>query len=158
MLPPEFIQKNISGTALSGLGVGGTVAFFLETIDPLSIEAAQTWATAAGLPVIVTHRLVIVSANGYAGLLIRDTPGQNEAPVWLPPTGTTSSVAELIAEAGMAGQVLGGLTIPRENPERILNDGTATVDHVVQLLSKVKQQVRDKLGVQLQENFVYIGF
>ena len=40
----------------------------------------------------------------------------------------------------------------------ILNVGQATADQVVQLISYVKQQVRDKAGGQLMEEIEYVGF
>jgi UDP-N-acetylmuramate dehydrogenase len=40
----------------------------------------------------------------------------------------------------------------------IINTGDATADDVVQLISFIKQQVRDKKGIQLHEEIEYIGF
>ena len=40
----------------------------------------------------------------------------------------------------------------------IMNAGGATADHVVQLVSYIKQQIRDRYGVQVQEEVQYLGF
>lgn len=64
----------------------------------------------------------------------------------------------LIAAAGMQGAHVGGVRISDRHANFMLNDGTATVDHVCILLSRVKQRVRDRFSLQLQEEVRLIGF
>ncbi|MBU4421999.1 UDP-N-acetylmuramate dehydrogenase [Patescibacteria group bacterium] len=59
--------------------------------------------------------------------------------------------AWFIDHAGLKGKKIGGAYISEEHANYIMNDSTATADHVLQLVSLVKQQVRDKFGVQLEE-------
>lgn len=159
MQPPNHIQANVSGATLNPLQVGGSVAFLLTTTDPKTITAAQAWATEAGLVMAVAAKPVLVADQGFSGLLIAPPIALAAQPVWLPaspPSGHT--VAENIRQAGLVGQTLGGFTIPDEHPDQIVKTGAGNADQAVQLLSKVKQHVRDRLGVQLRENLDYIGF
>lgn len=64
----------------------------------------------------------------------------------------------LIAAAGLQGERVGGVRISDRHANFMLNDGTATVDQVFRLLSRVKQHVRDRFGLQLQEEVRLIGF
>lgn len=70
----------------------------------------------------------------------------------------TISAWRLIVAAGLQGKQLGHIQVSPRHANFMVNLGGATADQVVQLLSLVKQQVRDKLGVQLHEEVQYIGF
>lgn len=79
-----------------------------------------------------------------AGSIFKNPP---EKPAW-----------QLIDEAGLRGKKIGGAKISEEHSNFIINTGKAKADDVVILISLIKQQVRDKLGVQLQEEIKYIRF
>lgn len=64
----------------------------------------------------------------------------------------------LIAEAGLAGKTIGAMKISESNPNFIVNLGGGTADEFIQLVSLIKQQVRDRFGLQLDEEVRYIGF
>ena len=64
----------------------------------------------------------------------------------------------LIQQAGLAGKKMGGAMVHEEHSNYIVNTGEASAENVIMLVSFVKQQVRDKLGVQLQEEVNYVGF
>ncbi|MFA6973136.1 MAG: UDP-N-acetylmuramate dehydrogenase [Parcubacteria group bacterium] len=64
----------------------------------------------------------------------------------------------LIARAGLRGKKIGGALVSMEHANFIVNTGTATAEDITALDSLVKQQVRDKFGVQLQEEVQYLGF
>ncbi|MFH1366731.1 MAG: UDP-N-acetylmuramate dehydrogenase [Patescibacteria group bacterium] len=68
------------------------------------------------------------------------------------------SAGQLIDELGLKGKKIGQAQVSEKHANYIINLGGATADHVVQLISFIKQQVRDKKGVQLQEEIKYIGF
>ncbi|EKD76704.1 MAG: hypothetical protein ACD_43C00017G0004 [uncultured bacterium] len=74
------------------------------------------------------------------------------------PSGTTKTAAQCIDELGLKGFNIGGAKISEKHANFIINTGGATADQVVQLISYTKQQVRDKLGVQLMEEIEYVGF
>ena len=64
----------------------------------------------------------------------------------------------LIDMLGLKGKTIGGAKISLEHANFIVNTGKATSDDVITLASYIKQQVRDKYGVQLEEEVQYLGF
>lgn len=72
--------------------------------------------------------------------------------------GGTLSAWRAIDYVGLKGQRLGAMEISTKHANFMINHGGATADQVVQLLSLVKQRVRDTLGVQLHEEVQYLGF
>jgi len=64
----------------------------------------------------------------------------------------------VIEEAGLKGKKIGGAMVSEKHGNFIINTGTATAEDVIILVSFVKQQVRDKFGVELQEEVQYVGF
>ncbi|MBI2415745.1 MAG: UDP-N-acetylmuramate dehydrogenase [Candidatus Kerfeldbacteria bacterium] len=69
-----------------------------------------------------------------------------------------STASQLIDQLGLKGFQIGGAKVSERHANFIINTGQATADQVVQLISYIKQQVRDQLGVQLQEEIEYVGF
>ncbi len=80
-----------------------------------------------------------------AGCTFRNPPGDYSA-------------AYYIDTLGLKGYRIGDAMVSNTHANFILNVGQATADQVVQLVSYLKQQVRDKMGVQLMEEIEYIGF
>ncbi len=68
------------------------------------------------------------------------------------------SAWRVIEEVGLKGQTIGQIQISAKHSNFMINLGDGTADQVMQLLSLVKQRVRDKLGVQLHEEVQYLGF
>ena len=64
----------------------------------------------------------------------------------------------IIDKLGLKGTKIGGMSVSENHGNFLINDGTATADQMVQLLSLIKMKARDELGVQLQEEIEYIGF
>jgi len=64
----------------------------------------------------------------------------------------------LIDQLDLRGKKIGGAMISEKHANFLVNTGNATADDVVMLMSFVKQQVRDALGIQLQEEITYLGF
>lgn len=64
----------------------------------------------------------------------------------------------LIQECGLTGKCIGGMCVSEINPNFVVNKGSGKADEFVQLVSYIKQQVRDTFGVQLEEEVRYIGF
>lgn len=65
---------------------------------------------------------------------------------------------QLVDEIGFRGKQIGGARVADEHSNFIVNTGTATAEDVAILISYIKQQVRDRHGIQLQEEIKYIGF
>jgi UDP-N-acetylmuramate dehydrogenase len=66
--------------------------------------------------------------------------------------------AYVIENLGLKGKTIGAAQISEKHANYIINLGGATADEVIQLISYIKQQVRDTLGIQLQEEIRYLGF
>lgn len=64
----------------------------------------------------------------------------------------------VIEEAGLKGKKIGGAMVSEKHANFIINTGNATAEDVVMLASIIKQQVRDKFGVELREEVQYLGF
>lgn len=64
----------------------------------------------------------------------------------------------LIDWAGLKGKTIGGAKVSLEHANFIVNTGKATAEDVIVLISYIKQQLRDKFGVQLWEEIEYLGF
>ena len=57
----------------------------------------------------------------------------------------------MIEKAGLKAYKMGNAQVSDIHANYIVNSGQATFDEVMMLISFVKQQVRDKYGVQLME-------
>lgn len=64
----------------------------------------------------------------------------------------------LIDKAGLKGKTIGAIQISPQHANYLVNLGGGTAEQVVQMISYIKQQVRDQFGIQLQEEVRYIGF
>ncbi len=63
----------------------------------------------------------------------------------------------LIERADLKGRTIGGAQVSTKHANYIVNTGDATAEQVIMLLSFIKQQIRDKYGVQLQEEVQFIA-
>lgn len=89
----------------------------------------------------------------------QDVGAQCAGCVFQNPTDQTDvAAAKLIDDLGLKGKTIGGAKVSDIHANFIINTGDATADDVVQLISYIKQQVRDKKGIQLHEEIEYIGF
>ncbi len=64
----------------------------------------------------------------------------------------------LIEQAGLRGKKIGGAMVSEKHANFIVNTGGATAEDVIILASFIKQQVRDKFRIELQEEVQLIGF
>ena len=65
--------------------------------------------------------------------------------------------AWLIDQCDLKGKTMGGAKVSEQHAGIVINTGQASAEDVIMLISYIKQQVRDKFGVQLQEEIEYIG-
>ncbi len=63
-----------------------------------------------------------------------------------------------IDQLNLRGKKIGRAMIAREHANWIVNTGGATAEDVIMLASIIKQQVRDRFGIELQEEVQYLGF
>lgn len=66
--------------------------------------------------------------------------------------------AWLIEECGLKGKKIGDAMVSEKHAGKITNVGHATAEHVVMLISVVKQKVRSNFSLQLMEEIEYVGF
>ena len=64
----------------------------------------------------------------------------------------------IIDQAGLRGKKIGGAMVSEKHANFIVNTGNATAEDVMMLASYIKQQVRDKYGIQLESEVNYVGF
>jgi UDP-N-acetylmuramate dehydrogenase len=90
-----------------------------------------------------TDTLLRQGSGGQAGQKIRDE--KLPAP-WL------------IEEAGLKGKKIGGAMVSEKHANFIVNTGDATAENVIMLAAIIKTKVRNKFGIQLQEEVQMVGF
>ncbi len=92
-----------------------------------------------------------------------DTPSagcifQNPDPTRDPlPAGIPFSAGALVDRAGLKGVSVGGARVSPAHGNFIVNDGTASAADIRQLIERCRQTVRDRFGVELREEIVYLG-
>jgi UDP-N-acetylmuramate dehydrogenase len=73
------------------------------------------------------------------------------------PDGIPWSAGALVDRAGMKGVAAGGARVSPVHGNFIVNQGAATATEIRQLVEQCKRAVRDRFGVTLREEIVYIG-
>ncbi|MFA6131654.1 MAG: UDP-N-acetylmuramate dehydrogenase [Patescibacteria group bacterium] len=68
------------------------------------------------------------------------------------------SAGWLIEQMDLKGKQIDGAKISEEHGNFIVNTGDARADDVMQLISIVKMNARDRFGIQLEEEVEYLGF
>lgn len=64
--------------------------------------------------------------------------------------------ARLIIDAGLQGLKVGDAEVSMKHPNFIVNHGEAKFDDVINLIEKVKQGVKEKSGIELDEEIIII--
>lgn len=67
-------------------------------------------------------------------------------------------VGFVLEHLGFQGKKIGGAEISTVHCNFIVNSNAAKATDVIQLINFIKQQTRDRLGVQLEEEVQYLGF
>jgi UDP-N-acetylmuramate dehydrogenase len=78
--------------------------------------------------------------------------GRDEVPEGLP-----WSAGALVDRAGAKGWVVGGARVSLTHGNFIVNDGAATAADIRHLIEACRRVVRDRFGVDLREEIVYLG-
>ena len=74
------------------------------------------------------------------------------------PDGIPPSAGALVDRAGLKGANVGGARVSPTHGNFIVNEGTASADDIRQLIERCRDAVREKFGVQLRDEIVYLGF
>ena len=81
-----------------------------------------------------------------------------EQDIGAPSRGGKVAAGWLIDQLGLRGKKIGGAMVSEKHANFLVNGGGAKAEDVIILVSYLKQQVRDNLGVQLVEEVQYVGF
>lgn len=88
-----------------------------------------------------------------AGCIFRNPErGRDQVPEGLP-----WSAGALVDRAGLKGTAIGGARVSPTHGNFIVNDGTATARDIRQLIQRCRAAVRERFGVELREEIVYLG-
>lgn len=88
-----------------------------------------------------------------AGCVFRNpAPGRDVVP-----EGMGWSAGALIDRAGLKGTSVGGARVSPTHGNFIVNEGGATASDIRRLIDECRRAVRDRFGVELREEIVYLG-
>jgi len=73
------------------------------------------------------------------------------------PAGVPPSAGALIDRAGMKGARIGGALVSPVHANFIVNAGGATAAEVRALIERCRRAVRDRFGVTLRDELIYLG-
>jgi UDP-N-acetylmuramate dehydrogenase len=73
------------------------------------------------------------------------------------PDGIPWSAGALVDRAGLKGLTIGGARVSSTHGNFIVNDGSATATDIQRLIQRCRAAVRDRFGVDLLEEIVYLG-
>lgn len=76
----------------------------------------------------------------------------------VPARGNVVPAGWVIDRMGLRGKTIGGAAVSKEHANYVVNLGDAKAEDVVMLVSFIKQQIRDEMGIQMQEEVNYVGF
>ncbi len=74
------------------------------------------------------------------------------------PAGVPASAGALIDRAGLKGRRVGGASISTVHANFLVNDGRATARDIRDLAEMARSAVRDRFGVELRNEIVFLGF
>ena len=73
------------------------------------------------------------------------------------PDGIPWSAGALVDRAGLKGASIGGARVSTTHGNFIVNEGTATARDIRDLIERCRAAVRDRFGVELHDEIVYLG-
>ncbi len=74
------------------------------------------------------------------------------------PEGIPASAGALVDRAGLKGLREGGARVSPTHGNFIVNDGQATAEQIRRLIERCRMEVRERFGVELRDEIVYLGF
>ena len=72
--------------------------------------------------------------------------------------GEGTSSAMLIEKAGLSGEKRGDAEISEKHCNFIVNLGSASSDDILELIRLVKEKIKEKFGIEIEEEIQYLGF
>lgn len=173
------VKKDVLVKGFTRLNVGGPADLFYQAKIHKQFKQAKTIATMSGIKyhILKPESNILVADEGIRGLVIYQ--GEKikydkfvSGPLFKEVMVTSALLAALekqdieteklagkdkvgagffIQAVGLGGQLIGEAIISPDSANLIVNQGQATASDILILLSMIKQQVRDKFNIQLQE-------
>ena len=92
--------------------------------------------------------------SASAGCIFQNPdPSRDRVPAGIPP-----SAGALVDRAGLKGGREGQASVSTTHANFIVNEGGATAADIFTLIQRCKREVRERFGVELREEIVYLGF
>jgi UDP-N-acetylmuramate dehydrogenase len=91
-------------------------------------------------------------ALASAGCIFQNPDANDPVPADIP-----RSAGALVDRAGLKGRCLGGARISDRHANFIVNEGQATAREIRDLIEIARTEVRDRFGVELRDEIVYLG-
>jgi UDP-N-acetylmuramate dehydrogenase len=92
--------------------------------------------------------------SASAGCIFQNPdPARDRVPAGIPP-----SAGALVDRAGLKGSRQGQASVSTTHANFIVNEGGATAADIFALIRRCKREVRERFGVELREEIVYLGF
>ena len=79
-------------------------------------------------------------------------PGRDQMPAGVP-----WSAGALVDRAGLKGVAIGGARVSPTHGNFIVNEGGATATDIRALIERCRREVKDRFGIDLREEIVYLG-
>jgi UDP-N-acetylmuramate dehydrogenase len=92
--------------------------------------------------------------SASAGCIFQNpNPAHDKVPADIP-----ASAGALVDRAGLKGAVVGRARVSTRHANFIINEGGCTAAEIRTLIDRCQREVREKFGVELREEIVYLGF
>ncbi len=117
-------------------------------VAPGNAEALRERAKASLHYRKATQPLALASA----GCIFQNPSAADPVPKEIP-----RSAGALVDRAGLKGATVGGARISERHANFIVNDGGASAEDIRQLIERARAEVRERFGVELRDEVVYLG-
>jgi UDP-N-acetylmuramate dehydrogenase len=95
----------------------------------------------------------------FKNLVLADLPGpaSAQAPESVVREGKAPA-AWFLEQVGAKGMAVGGIRVADHHANLLYNAGGGTARDLVALIAELKSRVRDRFGIELEEEVQYVGF
>jgi UDP-N-acetylmuramate dehydrogenase len=123
-----------------------TASFRVSTGDPAALRAVARQSLA------YRKRTQPLDTPSAGCIFQNPEPGRDAVPEGIP-----WSAGALVDRAGLKGSARGGARVSPTHGNFIVNEGSATAADIRHLIEECRTAVRDRFGVELRDEIVYLG-
>jgi UDP-N-acetylmuramate dehydrogenase len=123
-----------------------TASFRVSSGDPAALRAVARQSLA------YRKRTQPLDTPSAGCIFQNPEPGRDAVPAGIP-----WSAGALVDRAGLKGASRGGARVSPTHGNFIVNEGSATAADIRQLIEECRTAVRDRFGVELRDEIVYLG-